>query len=263
MGAVTTREGEYHGSRSRYSYLNGADYDREGRLHLTWCWRESWDPMTNHDLCYVYSDDHGRTWFDTAGKWVGETGKTVIRFDSPDVTVWEIGRNRGLINTTCQAVDGRRRVHVVTWHVPPDGPQAKSWDDARRRRRYYHYWRDESGGWNRQPLPFFGRKPRLVVNESGGALMVFNKGPDLEYHGREHGGRLHVAAATAKARWTDWRVVYTSDRDFVGEPRVDLLRWRAECLLSIYVQEKPDQPGNPSPLRLIEFEPHSGTSNRR
>jgi hypothetical protein len=104
---------------------------------------------------------------------------------------------------------------------------------------------------------------RWQVLKTNHALMVFNKGPDLEYHGREHGGRLHVAAATEKARWTDWRVVYTSDRGFVGEPRVDLLRWRAERLLSVYVQQKPNQPGNPSPLRLIEFEPHSGTRNRR
>jgi len=117
-----------------------------------------------------------------------------------------------------------------------------------------HYWHDETGKWQRQALPFFGRKPRLVVNEAGDALLVFNKGTDLEYHEQDRGGRLHVAAATAKEQWTDWRVVYTSDRDYVGEPRVDVLRWRAEHVLSAYVQQKPAQPGQPSSLWLIDLQ---------
>jgi hypothetical protein len=62
-----------------------------------------------------------------------------------------------------------------------------------------------------------------------------------------------VAAATAKAQWTDWRVVYLSDRDYVGEPRVDVLRWRAEHVLSVYGQQKPAQPGDSSPLWLMDF----------
>jgi hypothetical protein len=95
-----------------------------------------------------------------------------------------------------------------------------------------------------QALPFFGRKPRLVVNEAGDALLVFNKGTDLEYHEQDRGGKLHVAAATARKAWTDWRVVYTSDRDYVGEPRVDVLRWRVE----------PAQPGQPSLLSLIDLQ---------
>jgi hypothetical protein len=73
------------------------------------------------------------------------------------------------------------------------------------------------------------------------------------YHTLDRGGKLHIAAATAKSQWTDWRVVTTSDRDYVGEPRVDVLRWRDERVLSVYVQQKPDLPGNPSPLRLIDF----------
>ena len=224
-----------------------------GRLHVTWCWREDPDLKTNHDLMYAYSDDRGRTWQNNAGRSIGHGGQSPVNVESPGIVVAPIAFGWGMMNQLTQDVDGQGRVHVILWHNPLDAPgpnhDLNAW-------RYYHYWRDESGRWNGQALPFFGRKPRLVVDESGDALMVFNKGRDLEYHGHEHGGKLHVAAATAKARWTDWRVVYTSDRDFVGEPRVDLLRWRAEHLLSVYVQQKPDLPGNPSPLRLIEFEPH-------
>ncbi|MBM4095094.1 MAG: hypothetical protein FJ276_37665 [Planctomycetes bacterium] len=157
----------------------------------------------------------------------------------------------GMMNQLTQDVDGQGRVHVVLWHNPPEAPgpnhDLNAW-------RYTHYWRDEAGEWRRQALPFFGRKPRLVVNGAGDALLVFNKGTDLEYHDRDRGGRLHVAAATAKAQWTDWRVVHASDRDYVGEPRVDALSWRAEHVLSVYVQQKPAQPGQPSPLWLIDLQ---------
>jgi hypothetical protein len=201
---------------------------------------------------YAYSDNRGRTWRNNTGQTIGRSGQSPVNVESLGIVVASIAFGWGMMNQLTQDVDGQGRVHVVLWHNPPDAPgpnhDLNAW-------RYYHYWRDESGRWHQQALPFFGRKPRLVVDESGDSLMVFNKGPDLEYHGREHGGRLHVAAATAKARWTDWRVVYKSDRDFVGEPRVDLLRWRAERLLSVYVQQKPVQSGNPSSLRLIEFEP--------
>ena len=155
-----------------------------------------------------------------------------------------------MMNQLTQDVDGRGQVHVILWHNPPDAPgpnpDLNAW-------RYYHYRRDEAGKWHRRQLPFFGRKPRLVVDESGDAVLVFTKGTELDYHGDDRGGKLHVATATAESGWTDWRVVYASDRDYVGEPRVDFLRWQREGVLSVYAQQKPDRPGAPSPLRVIDF----------
>ncbi|MCH5376526.1 MAG: BNR repeat-containing protein [Planctomycetes bacterium] len=251
--AFLSKDGSFQGSDSRCAYLNGLQYDSRGRLHVTWCWRETPDLQTNHDLMYAYSDDRGRTWQNNAGETIGRSGPSPVNVESSGIIVAPIAFGWGMMNQLTQDVDGQGRVHAVVWRNPPDAPKPNHDLNAW---RFYHHWRDESGQWHGQALPFFGRKPRLVVDASGDALMVFNKGPDLEYHGREQGGKLHVAAATAKSQWTDWRVVFTSDRDFVGEPRVDLLRWRSERQLSVYVQQKPEQPGNPSPLRLIEFEPH-------
>lgn len=245
--------GLFQGDSSRCAYLNGLQYDARGRLHVSWCWRETPDLKSNHDLLYASSDDRGRTWQNNAGQTIARSGQSPIRVDSPGIIAAPIAFGWGMMNQLTQDVDGQSRVHVVLWHNPPDAPgpnhDLNAW-------RYFHYWRDGARPWQRQALPFFGRKPRLVVNEAGDALLVFNKGADLEYHDRDHGGRLHVAAATAETQWTDWRVVYTSDRDYVGEPRVDMLRWRAEHMLSVYVQQKPAQPGQPSPLWLIDL--HAG-----
>ncbi len=243
------KEGPFQDSSGRCAYLNGLQYDGRGRLHVTWCWRESPDLKTNHDLMYAFSDDRGATWKNNAGETIG-TSQSPITVESPGIVVVPIACGWGMMNQLTQDVDAEGRVHVVLWHNPPDatGPNhdLNAW-------RFYHYRREENGAWHREALPFFGRKPRLVVDNGGDALLVFNKGTNLEYHGQDSGGKLHVAAASAKSQWTDWRVVYTSDRDFVGEPRVDVLRWRVESGLSVYVQQKPDLPGKPSPLRLLDF----------
>lgn len=244
------KEGDFQGNPSRCAYTNGLQYDSRGRLHVTWCWRETPDLKTNHDLMYAFSDDRGRTWQNNAGKAIANSGPAPIRVDSPGVIVAPIAHGWGMMNQLTQDVDGQGRVHVILWHNPPDAPgpnhDLNAW-------RYYHYWRDRASQWHRQGLPFFGRKPRLVVDEAGDALLVFNKGTDLEYHEQDRGGKLHVAAATAREQWRDWRVVHTSTREYVGEPRVDMLRWQAQRVLSVYVQQKPAQPGEPSSLCLVEF----------
>ncbi len=245
------KEGLFQEDSSRCAYLNGLQYDARNRLHVSWCWRETPDLKSNHDLLYACSDDRGRTWQNNAGQPIARSGQTPLRVDSPGILVAPLAFGWGMMNQLTQDVDGQGRVHVMLWHNPLDAPgpnhDLNAW-------RYFHYWRDPAGQWHRQAMPFFGRKPRLVVDEAGDALLVFNKGTDLEYHQQDHGGKLHVAAATAKAHWTDWRVVYTSDRDYVGEPRVDVLRWRSEHTLSVYVQQKPAEPGKSSPLWAIDLQ---------
>ncbi|MHB8900784.1 MAG: BNR repeat-containing protein, partial [Thermoguttaceae bacterium] len=229
-------KGNFHDSLDRCAYLNGLQYDAQNRLHATWCWRESPDLKSNHDLAYAFSDDQGKTWKNNDGQAVG-TQDSPLSVQSPGIVVVPIPLGWGMMNQLTQDVDAEGRVHVVLWHNPLNAPgpnhDLNAW-------RFYHYRREPNGQWLSEALPFFGRKPRLVVDDAGNALLVFTKGTNLDYHGQDNGGKLHVAAATAKARWTDWRIVYSSERDYVGEPRVDLLRWRAEQVLSVYAQQKPD-----------------------
>lgn len=41
----------------------------DGRIHLSWVWRETWLVETNHDLAYAVSDDGGKTWRRSDGGW--------------------------------------------------------------------------------------------------------------------------------------------------------------------------------------------------
>lgn len=116
-------------------YVHGWDFDgRAGTLHVTWVyrgfvWYEGWDDLAdtkhkqqagpngaenNHDLCYAYSEDMGRTWRNGAGGVVADLGKgETIANDAPGIVAFEIPKGSGLINQEAQAVDHDGGVHVL------------------------------------------------------------------------------------------------------------------------------------------------------
>ena len=85
---------------------------KNGRRHLTWCWRDTPDPKTCHDLCYAYSDDGGKTWCNNLGEVIGLRGERFITADSPSVAVWKIPPGSRFVNGGSMAVDDFGGVHV-------------------------------------------------------------------------------------------------------------------------------------------------------
>jgi hypothetical protein len=106
---------------------------QNGRRHLTWCWRDTPDATTCHDLCYAYSDDRGKTWFNNDGDLIGRTGEQFITADSPGVAAWEIAPGTSFANGGSMAVDKTGRVHVLMRgenHKPAyftRDPQSRIW----------------------------------------------------------------------------------------------------------------------------------------
>jgi hypothetical protein len=246
FGAFAAGTGSYGASMSRNAYLNGLTYDRGGTLHVTWCWRETGDPMTNHDLQYAASDDGGQTWKNNAGTSIGTRIAAPLTIDSPGVRVVEIPVRRGLMNTTTQAADSQGRIHVVTFHLPDDVPTQPNWESSRKQAHYFHYWRDDRGQWRRHDLKIMGGRPALWFDAADNAYLVYT------------GDRFHrldelcIAAATASSRWQDWKVVHRESGTFTGQPRLD--PHAAANHLSVYVQQAPADPGaSASPLHVIDF----------
>jgi hypothetical protein len=247
LGACFGRGGQYEGQDSRNAYLNGYDYDGKGRLHVTWCWRETGGPMTNHDLGYAWSKDGGKTWLNNAGHVIGQRGVQSVTVESFGVHLVEIPMNRGLMNAMTQAIDSRNRVHLVTFHLPDSAPQQADWEATRKHTLYFHYWRDAKGHWTRTQMPFIGSRPQLWFDKKDNAYLVF---AGDRYHPSPN---LSIAAATAKSNWNDWKVIHNEPGPFNGQPQID--RYGAEGSLSIYIQEqaKPSSP-TASPLRVIKFD---------
>lgn len=100
------------GNKTVNAYPHGLAI-QNGRRHLTWCWRDTPDATTCHDLCYAYSDDHGETWLNNDGKLIGRIGSQFISADSPGVSVWPIPQGTKYVNGGSMTVDDAGRVHVL------------------------------------------------------------------------------------------------------------------------------------------------------
>lgn len=246
-------EDERGASTTRCSYPNGYNYGPNGNLHTTWVWRES-SQGSNHDLIYCYSEDLGRTWLNNRGEAIDGPPSVV----TPGIKVVEIRRALGLLNTHGQAVDSQGRIHAVVSHCTEktlkeagSKPGEFRWGPPEAR-RYHHYWRDAEGCWHHVELPIIaGNRPKLYIDEFDNAYMIFCDA--WRNHLFCSKGSLVIAAATAASNWKDWKVIHDEPGPFLNEMLGDLYRWKSEKVLSIMVQESPEEPHQSTPLRIVDF----------
>ncbi len=256
LGAWSSATGSYKGtngvvSTTRNMYLHGLTYDRSGRLHAAFTWREgntgvlcSSGGLTNHDTGYVYSDDRGRTWRNGAGTVVGTTGGTPVGVGSPGLVVDPLDPNHGLMNQESQAVDASGRPHVVISYVPGRFTQCVS-NYAQQRTQYgrtFHVFRGADGDWTKMEVPVppaHSQRSKIVFDRADNAYLVMPRGK--------------VVAASRASGWTDWTTVFDrpSLRAF-GEVNVDMSRVASQGILSVQYQQT-SSGSTPSPIRVADF----------
>lgn len=141
-------------------YVHGMDVDgRRGRLHVTWVYRafvhyQGWDDLldtkhkqqagpngaeNNHDICYAYSDDGGRTWRNTHNEVVADMGDDKaagVRPNATGLVVFEIPKGSGLTNQESQAVGPNGDVHVLNRTFGAEPGEAL----------WRHFYRDQGQG---------------------------------------------------------------------------------------------------------------------
>lgn len=84
-----------------------------GRRHLTWSWRDTPDARTSHDLCYAYSDDHGETWKNSAGKTVAKRAEKFITADTTGIAVIKLATGSFFVNGGSMTVGETGDVFVL------------------------------------------------------------------------------------------------------------------------------------------------------
>lgn len=148
----------------------------KGRRHVTWCWRDTPLKTTNHDLCYAYSDDNGKTWRSNEGRQIATTGTQFITGDTPGVTVWKIPPGTEYTNGGSMAVDNEGRVHVLV--KSEDGSPA-------------HFQRDpRTGKWTRRKSPVLGS----LVPGKGDSVFIVSEGSIMRTSARNF-GRMETLAS--------------------------------------------------------------------
>ncbi len=226
----------------RYAYMNAVSY-AGNRLHATWLWRDVFTGTSldgNHDLCYAYSDDDGKTWKNNVGELVSITGTdskdTIINIDTPGITVIPIAPLRNSINQCTHYAFPDGSIHVMLRH----------YTEGTTTTRYHHYWRDTEGTWHTQVLDFSGSRPTLIGDSEKNLKLIYTSGSRTRIaHGQPNGD---------KTAWT-WTQIFTqSDFTDGGDGVIDLSRWQSEGILSTYSQEqKPDANETPTALRVFDY----------
>ncbi|WP_320780452.1 BNR repeat-containing protein [Streptomyces sp. CRN 30] len=256
LGEWTSSTGTYsseHGSSTvRNMYLHGIDYDRNGRLHSFFTWREqnnavmcSGGGITNHDTGYVYSDDRGRTWRNGAGTVVGTTGGTVrVAVTDPGLVVDPLNADHSLMNQESQSTDSAGRPHALISYVPGRFGQCTTdyVADRTRNGRAFHVRRTASGAWQKTEIPVplhSSQRTRLVLDRYDNAYAVLPFG--------------RVAGASSASGHTDWRLLYDgAGLNAFGEVVVDETRIAQDNVLSFLYQER-SSGTTPSALHVLDF----------
>lgn len=240
-------------SNYRCPYMNALSF-AGSRLHASWVWRDLFErtsPENQHDLCYAYSDDRGRTWQNSAGVTIGQTGVDFMHLDSPGVVVASIPTTAGVSNQNTHYAYDDGSIHVVM----------KQRIGGTKERRYHHYWRTRTGNWSQEVLPCSGNRPKLVGNPDRELILVY-----CDEDKPDGGNQLMILKGVPKANRTGWswrKVLLQQPYRMVCEPLLDEQRWESEQVLSVYYQDEPPRTvrteshdpvdGASSPLKVIDF----------
>lgn len=259
-----SRVGTYSGSASRNAYLNGFDLSPDGKIHVTWTWREG-AGSANHDLCYAYSADGGVTWRDNAGNVVADTGLgQSMNLNTPGIIFQPLNTQQLLINQQAQCVDNDGRLHVLVLHRRTDPgyeyPNYTTANFSTLATAYFHYFRDPATGvWTQRRLPPdlypVGSRPKIAFDAQGnvyGAYLSYPAGTAVVPGYRN--GKLVLASATKASGYSDWAVAQALTNDFNGEPLVDQARLLSDNVLSVYIQENSANSAVVgTPLHVLDF----------
>ncbi|KAI1374238.1 hypothetical protein F4677DRAFT_426527 [Hypoxylon crocopeplum] len=221
-------------------YIHGLDV-RDGRLHATWVYRgfvlyDGWDDLldtkhkqqrgpnsaeNNHNICYAYSDDGGRTWRNGADEAVADLARgESVRPDSPGIVAFEIPKGSGLSNQEAQAVDHDGGVHVLNRDAV-DGEQ-----------RWKHYCRLPGGSWTQHALPHVdgvkgGKRGRLAVSKDDDLYLI------LPSHTAP---TLTILKASKATGYSEYEPVWRQDGFPPTEPLVDTTRLDHDNVLSVFTR---------------------------
>ena len=240
------------GEGERNAYVNLLAIDTKGGWHLTWCWRESPDVATNHDVLYAYSPDEGRTWRTSRG----DAYALPITARTAELA-WGVPQGSELINQTSAAVDAAGHPMVATYWRPAgtDVPQFQLvWHDgatwhASQVGTRTQAFRLSGGGTKRIPIS----RPLVIAGEKGAVHVIFRDA--------ERGGGISVATSMDVARAV-WRVSSLSPAP-VGqwEPTHDPVAWQRDRRVYLFVQRVGQGDGESleelaaQPVSILEWRP--------
>lgn len=193
----------------------------DGTLHLAWCWRDTPDAQTNHDLCYARSLDGGATWLRSDGT---PQPAPIVPANAEVVDPAPVGAN--LINQCSCAIDHRGRPHLAHYQNDAAGiPQfVHLWHDGDR-------WRRDTVSRREQPFSLSGpgslslpiSRPEIAILPDDTVCLIVRE---------ETQARLYLA----RDDYRSWSRVDLDLGDLgAWEPTYDLRRFAEDGRIDLFV----------------------------
>ena len=231
-------------STSRNAYHFDYVYDDAGVIHASWVWREGSQSGYNHDIAYAWSPDYGFTWYNNDTVKIGEfsTNDTIyIQYSSPGLHVWTLDSRYGMINNGGQTIDHLNQPHLIARHriqpVELATPKFANSSDG----SFFHYWRDTTGVWHQQQVPFFGSRTKIYGDVYGNLFMPYGT------------NRLRIVVAEAADNWANWTQIHQADKITQrNEHHADRNRLRQNGILSV-VSHEFDGSITDGPMHVTDF----------
>ncbi len=226
--------------------------DRQGTIHVSWVWRETWMVETNHDLCYARSRDGGVTWEKSSG----EKYSLPITLTTAEIAV-VIPQNSELINQTSMTADTGGNPFIATYWRDYGSivPQYRLvWNDGNK-------WHSETVGNRTTPFSLSGGGTKMIP-VSRPRIVCDGKRAYYIFRDVERGSRVSLASTQSigSGQWTVSDLTAFS----VGawEPTLDMELWKNRSLLNLFVQPVSQGDGErtvdsavPTQVSVLEYRP--------
>ncbi len=224
----------YYGgwSNERCAYSNNWVFDSQGRVQMSWVWRETADFQSNHDIMYAYATSENlSTWLTK----VGSSQTVPITLNNSTTAnggiIKSLNTGMSLINQTSMTVDANNNPIIATYWAPDGNTRqymleyydGSSWQTSQISNRTVSDSKitDNDATKIRQ----MGRP--IVVVDPDGRTIVITRSNDQN----------NVVTAYYSTNKTTWNYVNLTTADSGRyEPIYDEVRWKNENILDLFYE---------------------------
>ncbi|KAH7151326.1 Endonuclease/exonuclease/phosphatase [Fusarium sp. MPI-SDFR-AT-0072] len=175
---------------------------------------------TNHGVYFAYSNDDGKTWFNTNDT---KLAKPISTSDDSTL-IWDIPQNSRMVNQEGQLIDTKGRFHILMRDLLSGEHQ------------YQHYLRKADGTWTKNAInpaglngpDLYDPRGKLAGDASGEYLFGILPDPVKQSTG--------IYVATASKDFKDWKSLAEIPNTST-EPLFDKTRLHESGILSVFVRQ--------------------------
>jgi len=202
------------------AYINGMHYDKNGRLHVSWVWRETPTASTNHDVYYAYSDDDGLTWKNSTGTVIATNNTSPMTIGTTGIKILTIPQQRGLINQESQTVDSKGHIHILQSYMVNAEANTTDWAGSRAKSHLRHIYQDDAGTWHNDDLGVgHTNRSQIAVDENDNLYVVCPN--------------YRIYFASSANNWATWNAMDLSEStSAINEGLIDREQLLNESVLS-------------------------------